>query len=1314
MQLSTVKRESLIPPGYLVSIALLLLVAFIVLSPSRETYSLANFAQYESADIAVDELDLAYLKAREASGKLDPQELRNVLHTMIRTKQWQQAQQLMAERPEIQLDPKDNFLLRLETASTGYRDATNTAHTASFEAELIGLLNEFLDNTSLHDNDTLLRASEISAELKQPEMSASYSLVLAINNPQNAVTHLQGCAEILAYYEMHGEAASCYRTAIQRTDNESKKFSLASSLIRLLTKSGDTFSANAELVKLVQTAPRETKELAELAVLSLESERPDLAYPIYAQLSTIDEPRAIMWLEKAATWSEASNLPGLAAEYVLNIENLSDDQYKASLAKRRQSLLLAAGRNDEALQTLHGRILNQPLNAELLLEGVDLARGMGLISQATEWNEKLLEIRPFDIEGLRRQIDFALSNKRLDEALQWARKLVESDPLDKDNRLKLAQIEEWNGNPLDAQKHRMWLAEHHPNKANDQELLRLAELNWDAATAAGTLRRISRQQPLNTENILKLVRLYQQDGRPDQAAQALTDMMTGGKRDAVLLRELAALHKHHNKLAESLQAWQTFAARFGQSNEASINQMELHWRLKQHADAASAASKINTQYLASASEYQVRLYSELGWRFRNPEFVIAAAPYIDRIINDDVDHNIYGRRLVQSYADKGDLKTAIEHSEELWRKTDEIDFLLTAMQMALDEDIYPHLERYLDATEELLQLREIPEYWLTVGNYYNRNSDTLAALETYRNTLMMLPDNPHAISGIIWTMLGDESGSHNILEALDKYEDVAVRTPELWTPYAMGYLREKDPQASLRWFSKLMVKDDHDYNVLLSFADALEQTGNSTHAFKVRSYAIGKLKPLVLAQTGDNTNQLARDYVGLLQSYGSAGENEIWTQRLIDELPGASATETAWRQEMATAWYLSTQRNDYARLLMTKSHEKRLQAPVWQQLALALVDDDLSTIREILASGKELSSGDQILALRQLGHERKAYQLAKHTMEHGSTENDRFAATDHVISLRSTRPGYFNSGVKQHKIGQLNITESGLSLRHTLAAADLGFAVDYKRNSLASDSYALRDDTEDDLAVTAYFGDSRVGGSLTAGVHLQGDEDLNYSSGKYYMRDRKGRNELNTEVFFNEVVVDSAELRLAAKQDRAELAYQRSLGKNEFIKVTGNVNTIKTRAADETISKGVGASIELGKNGSFGSNTWTMGIIATGSSNETSATIVPVNLGGIPELTALPIGSSSDAQQLAVSASLFRGGINADYPQAASPRYHLTAKLGHNWPAESVAMQLQAGAGFRLLGNDELSFQIEHEQSGDLQVPDTTNSTVGIQYRNHF
>jgi len=136
MQQSTVKRESLIPRLHLLSIALLLVVAFVILLPSRETFTYSSTQNTKNSSI--DDLDLAYIKARDASGKMSEGEMQLVIHDMIRTKKWRQARTLMAQRPDLRLEPKDQYLLDLQTASAGFYSAKNEARPVSSILHIIG------------------------------------------------------------------------------------------------------------------------------------------------------------------------------------------------------------------------------------------------------------------------------------------------------------------------------------------------------------------------------------------------------------------------------------------------------------------------------------------------------------------------------------------------------------------------------------------------------------------------------------------------------------------------------------------------------------------------------------------------------------------------------------------------------------------------------------------------------------------------------------------------------------------------------------------------------------------------------------------------------------------------------------------------------------------------------------------------------------------------------------------------------------------------------------------------------------------------
>ena len=112
MQLSTVKRERLIPPAYLLSIGLLLTIAFVVLMPSRDNFTINPQSSAEDRQVEIDDLDVAYVRANSASGNMPSGEMQSVIGALIRGQRWQDARTLMAERPDITINDNDLFLLQ--------------------------------------------------------------------------------------------------------------------------------------------------------------------------------------------------------------------------------------------------------------------------------------------------------------------------------------------------------------------------------------------------------------------------------------------------------------------------------------------------------------------------------------------------------------------------------------------------------------------------------------------------------------------------------------------------------------------------------------------------------------------------------------------------------------------------------------------------------------------------------------------------------------------------------------------------------------------------------------------------------------------------------------------------------------------------------------------------------------------------------------------------------------------------------------------------------------------------------------------------
>jgi hypothetical protein len=265
---------------------------------------------------------------------------------------------------------------------------------------------------------------------------------------------------------------------------------------------------------------------------------------------------------------------------------------------------------------------------------------------------------------------------------------------------------------------------------------------------------------------------------------------------------------------------------------------------------------------------------------------------------------------------------------------------------------------------------------------------------------------------------------------------------------------------------------------------------------------------------------------------------------------------------------------------------------------------------------------------------------------------------------------------------------------------------------LESDQYQLAGNEDiADVSATLFYDNGTQSASLTAGAINTENGDESYASGKLSMRSQDRRRGITAELAVNESVELSSELIIAGVQNRATLAFDSDIGRHQFVRLRAELTEINTRFDQEKVATGVEGGAEVGVQGSIGSNQWSVSVQA--------AQVTRDRVGVLPESLRLRTDSSLDSviseelQTLSVGATLSRGGFGVEYPQVSSPRYYLSSNVGKTWPQGTLGLQVDAGAGIRVLGGDELSFSVAH---GALQVPsNATDATkLGLNYRFHF
>ncbi len=1322
MQSSTAQRERLVSPLSLALMAGLFAVAFFVLKPdSVPGLDVSGVASKTGGDGVIDELSLAYLRAQAANGKVSDDEIISVIARLVKAGRLDESRQLLAQNDRIDVGEALRFEIDLAGAA------------AESDVSLYAALKTLVDSPHLHQPDLLKRGVRLSKPLAQPRMTATlYSLWAekAGESYQSLARYLE-CGSYLKGIGQSALGMQCLQEAktIVQDDSDIVEINLA---MLPLSEQG-SLHRESLVNELLDSSNMTALQLERAAQTLLQVERPDAAYRLYARLAIEQPARVGEWLPLAARWAQAAGKPAEAAVFLDALSNDTgpgkpDAQERLRLQQEVETLLLAAGRSKDVYARMQARIRNNPEDEALLKQGVVLARQLGEYSQALYWNTQVLSFSPNDGDAIRLQRELAQAAGNLPLALRWAERIVEIHARSVEDREKLARISEWNGKPDQALKHWQWLAKNAGKSALDRriralrEVVRLAELTLRPAQAAQALREITLfEKPANSD-VVRLAALYELDGRPDAASVALQDIIALYGPERFILRTLASHEFHHSRYAQSLAAWEQYADSFGHSTESTLARMEMLWRMNQTDVAAEIADLLQGRsQLSEASDYQLRLMAEIGWQYRKPWLAALVQPRLDALEMAD-QRAYYGRRSVDMLQEDGNDKQALIEAMQLWNSTGSVDFALLSMQLAVKLDDEAVQAQFKPSQESTRALQEVPFYWAQVAADRLRDGDSEGAAEAFERALRLDAKHVESIAGLIWMAIGEQDDARTQL-LLEQHREFAVETPALWQPMAMGYLQIGAASSSLPWFDRLLDQIEADYGMLLTYADALEYAGRSASAFKVRQYTLQQLRPLLVAGSVDEQGLLIRQYSRLSARYAGAEPNEHLFNHLLKTGAGnrpvdrQGETDDLWRQDMAISWLMSTQQFEYARLVMAQIHERRLQAPAWQQVALALKDEDEAALNSLVQAKGPLSVGNHILALRQLGNDRDAYALVQKVMSPGaplagSNLDDLRMAQAQYVSLRDARPGFVAGFVDTSNSGRLSVNDTGVRVRHTFARRDLGMSLDLKQRQLDSDRYDLagRDELSD-VALSLFFGNARQGGRLTTGYLSAEDDDLFYGSASFARRLRNQRSQVSAELAYSEEVTLSPELLVGARQHRLSVGYDADIGRREFIRVQADATQINTRVEQNKVARGLGGSVELGIRGSFGSNSWSTSVKAAHVERDREQEL-PEEL-RLSERATMDSVLASEVQSLSVGGSLSRGGINADFPQVSSPRYYLSASLGQNWPDKVVGVQVGAGAGIRVLGGDELSLSFSHDTQPTIRNSGDATA-VGVSYRYHF
>lgn len=1336
----TRSRERLFGPLPLAGIALAFVLAFLALalmprpydaadsgvSPvSTETDTPSGIPVHPSTHAAApDPVALAYLRAQAGTHRVDDGTLLDALLLLTREGRHDEAEALLAQRPELTESRAAHSLMMLELHASALRDVIASDRDVAL-GEFRAMLAELLADQDLHEERLLQRGAVLAAEHRQTDLVDRLYRTLAVADAPHESRWLSTCADALLAIGDQPAALACLRDAASVSRDASERFSLG---VRQLALLPDGLPAEQLLLQLASDPAASQDGLQSLATTALGRERPDIAANVYGRLAEVSPERRHEYLLAAARWAEAAAKPAEAAVWLANIDTVSDAAEQDRIRSERLRLLRAADRQEDILALAAEFVDAAPEDKAVVDDSVAIATAVGELELALDWTTRYLSAHPDDTEVLDIAVDLSLGLGNLALARRWSDQALDAQPDNSAAVTRAARIAEWAGEPdvaLSLHQRGVGLG----STEAPREAFRLASaLNRpdDATHAAQQLARV--REP-DAAELQRWIAAYEAAGQPMQAVDLIEYVNRRYGDSAYRVREIALLHQRHEHPEHELSAWQHLANRFGRTLEETLARTELLWRLGRAEEAIRLleplADLAADHRAVQPSAYQISLVNELAWRYRLDEVLAVTQAWSHDNLADGVRDRLVQRRIQALSAEARHAQAARE-AEAHARMTDNSEFWLVALRQAVKARALAHpdtpaaeqarvqVQTLLTALAERADLDAVAQSELLNlrAELALENGDVTQATRLYRESMDVNATGIDALSGLMWIAIAAYEHTH-LQTLLDEHAEFLQATPRLWPVFAMAHYHVGDAAASLPWFERAIRSVQSDYGLILSWADALEQAREVDRAQQVRLWALTELRPRLIAGINGHEGELLRQYAGAASRFASADVNEAWMQVMLSSDLDHAHREQVWREDMAIAWLMATERHDFARLIMAEQQGRRLQQPLWRELALALEHNDEAIIASALSQEGGLTAAARMLALRRVGRDDEAFALAVRTLNAPASVQDLAAARTHYVALRRFRPSHLSASHRSDRADGLLLDQTTLSLRHAPGTDGVGFAFDVARLQFDASEDAPGMPTSRDRAILGVFErHSRMQWALFAGIDADSADTRWFGRGSLVLHDPRVRREARVDVAWQEPAEGAAELNVAGKRDRFSVGVEQGLSSSYFVSLGLDATRVSGRISDALLARGLRLRADVGRRQQAGSLSWSHSLALETERHQRSGTL-PREFAVFQDSTLDNI-LVDERTTFSINGSLARGSVNSDYPDVASPRLHLLGGLGYSWPEQRIGLNVDASAGIRVWGQDELALRYRLSATLDGEALEDDGRSFGLDYRYHF
>ncbi|MBN3728536.1 tetratricopeptide repeat protein, partial [Burkholderia sp. Ac-20379] len=558
-----------------------------------------------------------------------------------------------------------------------------------------------------------------------------------------------------------------------------------------------------------------------------------------------------------------------------------------------------------------------------------------------------------------------------------ARQALGRDPGSASWHERLAQVAEWNHHPDVALSNYLALAQSRGDARAWQQVARLAPgVNDEHAMLALTLH----QADLNPTDVKRLdtaVTAFELNGDPDGALRFLQARFKGPIAQTVRERyATVAERKGDDDLA--LRTWQDLERDYG-PNAAYGLKIATMLYTRTRFDAALAAMNEAKRGAKPGDQDFWRFYSMLG-----------ATTQQDRDTGSG-----YRELLASGKANRDDLQSMIGFYDESpidAARLAEYGYHQTGNVRMLTQAVYYYERAHARARigtllaslspDQLAQAEQSAPFLLARAQYERDIGRQDAVGRDVQRALALEPGSTEAQVTWLW-YLNDRGTEEQLRDAMRRYAGRAETDAPLWPPMIASALRLGDGRQALHYLRMQPPAYRSDPLWRLTFADALEQAGQTDNAWQLRKsvwleLARRRHDPKALPLPDSEREDLAGRFVALTTLFGTGDQSRaVLIQMLRADSAGDDAAQgtpypsqlgdfamlppvkqqairreqrvvSAIAREAAVSWAQAQNAPDLEHAWLTKLFIDRNSRPVYAEAQLAIDDGDVNTLNRLL------------------------------------------------------------------------------------------------------------------------------------------------------------------------------------------------------------------------------------------------------------------------------------------------------------------------------------------------------------------------------